>query len=267
MKKLPLRYSSAKTKPSERGETNTVTVKISKEVKYILTVGFEVNYPAAFYNNILNLSVDFGHAFFYVTKRPVLFDNDIVDTFFSFGPAALGEGGKITDEYNGERQGNTKYAISEKTKMFRLRISQAQAEKIKTNSNKFSNKVDSKKILYDTSLNNTCAETERDILSASHVLTPDGHGSVIGTGNIAIDIATYNLAFVNPYMWFKNFYTAYGSPVTWYGQPGPTVAQKGEEKDEQGYKIEIEEPWILLPDQFDPLPENDREIIHGDIRS
>lgn len=64
MKTLSPRHSSGKAKPSKNGEVNTVTVQISREDKYILTVGFEVNYPEAFHNNVLNLSVDFGHAFF-----------------------------------------------------------------------------------------------------------------------------------------------------------------------------------------------------------
>ncbi|MEQ1137017.1 hypothetical protein [Acinetobacter seifertii] len=58
--------------------------------KYIVTIGFEVNYPDAFVerdNGWVSksnertqlLDIDYGHAFFYVTK------NDIVEVFFSFG--------------------------------------------------------------------------------------------------------------------------------------------------------------------------------------
>jgi hypothetical protein len=266
MKTLSPRHSSGKAKPSKNGEVNTVTVQISREDKYILTVGFEVNYPEAFHNNVLNLSVDFGHAFFYVTRRPTLSDYDIVDTFFSFGPAELGESGKITDEYNGERPGNTKYEITEKTKMFRLRISKEQAEKIKMNSTEFTKKVDNKTIFYDTSLNNTCAETARDILSTSRVSTPDGHGSVIGTGNNVVDIAAYSLALVNPYMWFKNFQATWGDPISWYEKTGKIKAQQGEEKDEDGYRIKLYKSWVLSPGDSDLLPEDKRQVIHDDIR-
>ncbi|HCM1915656.1 TPA: hypothetical protein N3A33_001545 [Salmonella enterica subsp. salamae serovar 28:r:e,n,z15] len=266
MKKLPPRHSTGQTTLSDNGEINTVTVQISRGEKYIVTVGFEVNYPEAFHNNILNLSVDYGHAFFYVTRRPALSKVDIVDTFFSFGPLKLGEGGKITDEYNGKRPGNTHYEIEEKTKLFRLRISKKQAENIKTNSTEFAKNIDSEEIFYDASLNDTCAETARDILSASNVLTPDGHGAVIGSGNIFIDMATYNMEMVNPYMWFKNFQSAYGDPILWYGKEGETEAQPGEEKDENGYRIKLSKSWMLSPSDTEPLPEDKRQIIHDDIR-
>ncbi|MBA3112350.1 hypothetical protein CBX57_013365 [Salmonella enterica] len=266
MKQLSLKHSTGQTKPTNNGEDNIVTVKISREGKYILTVGFEVNYPEAFHNDVLNLSIDYGHAFFYVTRRPTVSKVDIVDTFFSFGPLKLGEGGKITDEYNGKRPGNTHYEIEEKTKLFRLRISKEQAEKIKMNSAKFAKNIDSEEIFYDASLNDTCAETARDILSASNVLTPDGHGAVIGSGNIFIDMATYNMEMVNPYMWFKNFQSAYGDPILCYGKEGETEAQPGEEKDENGYRIKLSKSWMLSPGDTEPLPEDKRQIIHDDIR-
>ncbi|EAA9515291.1 hypothetical protein DPD11_12515 [Salmonella enterica subsp. salamae] len=266
VKQLSLKHSTGQTKPSNNGEDNIVTVKISREGKYILTVGFEVNYPEAFHNDVLNLSIDYGHAFFYVTRRPTVSKVDIVDTFFSFGPLKLGEGGKITDEYNGKRPGNTHYAIEEKTKLFRLRISKEQAEKIKMNSAKFAKNIDSEEIFYDASLNDTCAETARDILSASNVLTPDGHGAVIGSGNIFIDMATYNMEMVNPYMWFKNFQSAYGDPILCYGEEGKIEAQPGEEKDENGYKIKLSKSWVLSTGDTDLLAESERQIIHDDIR-
>ncbi|MDE9618603.1 hypothetical protein [Citrobacter portucalensis] len=255
MNTLPPRHSTGKAKLSKNGETNTVTVQISREDKYILTVGFEVNYPEAFHNDVLNLSIDYGHAFFYVSRCPNLSDKEIIDTFFSFGPLTLGENGKITDEYNGKRPANTRYAITEKTKLFRLRISKEQAQKINKNSNAFTEKVTNGEIYYDTSLNDTCAETARDILSASQIPTPDGHGAIIGTGNIITDIVSYSLAMVNPYMWFKNFQSAYGDAIPWYG-----------EKDEEGDNIKLSEPWVLSPGKLNPLPENKRKIIHNDIR-
>ncbi|MDA3134859.1 hypothetical protein EGT71_08545 [Atlantibacter subterranea] len=266
MKELPPRHSTATTKLSKNGGINTVTVQISKEDKYILIVGFEVNHPEAFQNSVLNLSKDFGHAFFYVTRRSAVSGYDIVDTFFSFGPAGIGQGGKVTTAYNGTRPGDTQYLIKEKVKMFRLRISKAQAEKIKENANQFTTDVNNRKIFYNTSLNDTCAETAKDILSSSGVSTPDGHGTVIGTGNIFIDLTIYNLALVNPYMWFKNFQTHYGRAITWYGETGHVKALPDELRDEEGYKIEIIKPWILVPEQFDPLPKDDLNKIHGDVR-
>lgn len=266
MKTLPTQYSKGKTKPSQNGKINTVTIQISREEKYILAIGFEVNYPDAFHNNILNLSVDYGHAFFYVIKRPAISENDIVETFFSFGPLKLGESGKITDEYNGERPGNTQYAITEKTKIFRLRISNIQAEKIKENSAEFTTKVESGTVFYDTSLNNTCAETARDILSSSFVNTPDGHGQIIGTGNIAADMVGYSFPMVNPYMWFRNFHSRYGEPILCYGKAGKEKAEPGEEKDEEGYRIKLSQSWILSPGDTDLLSESQRQIIHDDIR-
>lgn len=245
MEKLPERSSTATTRLSKQNEVNVVKVTISRECKYILTIGFETNHPEAFYNETLNLSVDFGHVFFYITKREPLSSFDIVDTFFSFGPLGYGESGKITNEYNGERPGDTTYLIKEVSQMFRLRISKKQAEKIKAKSAQFTHEVDTKKVFYNASTNDTCAETARDILSSSGVPTPDGHGAVVGTGNLLADMITYNLSMVNPYMWFKNFCVLYGSPIFYYGVSGP---------------------WLLVPDQFDPLPETDIQKIHGDVR-
>lgn len=266
MEKLPERSSTAVTLLSKQNKVNVVAVKISRESKYILTVGFETNYPDAFYNNTLNLSVDFGHVFFYVTRREALSSFDIVDTFFSFGPAGYGENGKIINEYNSKRPGDTAFLIKEVSQMFRLRISKEQGEKIKAKTSQFTYAVDTQQIFYNASTNDTCAETARDILSSCGVPTPDGHSAVIGTGNLLADIITYNLAMVNPYMWFKNFCALYGSPIFYYGDSSPVKAQNGERGNEDGYKIDISKFWLLVPNQFDPLPELDKQKIHGDVR-
>lgn len=57
------------------GDINITNVQITRKT-YILTVGFEVNHADAFVDGIQDLSIDYGHAFFYITK------NDIVTVFF-----------------------------------------------------------------------------------------------------------------------------------------------------------------------------------------
>jgi hypothetical protein len=60
---------------------------------YYLVVGFEVNFPKAFVNQVHDLHVDYGHAFFYLVK------NSKIEKSFSFGltsPAKLDGSTKVS---------------------------------------------------------------------------------------------------------------------------------------------------------------------------
>ncbi|OOX78466.1 hypothetical protein [Snodgrassella alvi] len=50
--------------PPSQGGVNVQPVNITRPPKYIVTIGFEVNYPNAFVNGVQDLSVDYSHAFF-----------------------------------------------------------------------------------------------------------------------------------------------------------------------------------------------------------
>lgn len=226
------------TPPSQRG-VNVLPVNITRPPKYVVTVGFEVNYPNAFVNGVQDLSVDYGHAFFYITR------DDVVTVFFSFGPRGLGQGGKVTNEYNGKRPGNTSYAIGEIAELYRLTITEKQANNVKTAADKFTQKVNAGKEFYDASLNDTCAETARDILAEGGVSTPNGSGPVKGGG---ADWITTHGSFVNPYKWNFDFLREYGPGITYFGPGGIRNLNFI-----NGRKVAVDPEWILVPGDIDPL--------------
>lgn len=183
------KIGSSKTSPT----TDTKRKEVVVENTYGVTIGFEVNKPHAFIDDIQNLDIDYGHAFFYLTE------NDKVTNFFSFGPDGPGVEGKITDEYSGERPGTAEYKISEAVKLFRLKLSKGQAESIHIETEKVKGEIKSGKQKYTAYLNDTCAETARDILKKTIRKIPDGSGEVIMGGK-----SSY-FSVVNPYMWHRNF--------------------------------------------------------------
>ncbi len=127
----------------------------------------------------------------------------------------MGQGGKVTNEYNGKRPGNTSYAIGEIAELYRLTITEKQANNVKTAADKFTQKVNAGKEFYDASLNDTCAETARDILSEGGVSTPNGSGPVKGGG---ADWITTHGSFVNPYKWNFDFLRNMGLVLLTLGQ-------------------------------------------------
>ncbi len=236
----------------------TVNQQISNP-KYVVTVGFEVNYPSAFVNDVQNLGEedpietdpskphyrdridiigDYGHAFFYVTK-----DDEVTD-FFSFGPG----GGHIADSKGGRgRLGDTAYTIGEISQFFRLLISEEQADKIKAEMAKFQAKVDSQEILFNPAKNDTCAATARAILKAAGVNTPKGKGHITGTGSGLANTVAGIFNFTNPYMWHKNFVAKYGAGIPYYG-PAGNLADDG-----YGNMVEVRPSWYLTSGDDDPL--------------
>jgi len=232
-----------------REDINITNVQIRRKT-YILTVGFEVNHPSAFINGIQDLSVDYGHAFFYITK------NNEVDIFFSFGPKGLAVPGKITDEYSGARPGSTNYSITEVTRLFRLKISEEIAINVKDNADAFTAKVNAGTEHYYAFMNDTCAETARDILSAGGVSTPPGSGPIKGVGS---DEITTMGSFVNPYSWYFDFLKKYeNTGIICYGTDGAgNVAND---------LITLYNSWVLYPGDNDVLLSTGLEtIIHGDL--
>jgi len=230
-------------------DINITNVQIKRK-KYILTVGFEVNYPKAFTDGIQDLSIDYGHAFFYVTK------NDKVEIFFSFGPKGLAVPGKYTDEYSGERPGNTNYSITEITRLFRLIISEEMAIKVKKNSDMFTAKVNAGTEYFYAFMNDTCAETARDILSKSGISTPPGSGPVKGVDH---DRITTRGSFVNPYKWHFDFSEQYGDTgIICYGTGGSDNIDDA--------FITLHSPWLLYPGDDDVLLSTGNEgMIHDDL--
>lgn len=230
----------------------TVNQQISNP-KYIVTIGFEVNHIAtAFINDTQDLSVDYGHAFFYITK------DDLVTVFFSFGPNGAAVPGKITDEYNGPRPGNTSYAVTEISKLFRLEINETQADNVLKAATDFTSKVAAGTEKYNASNNDTCAETARDILKEGGVKTPSGSGHITGIG---LDFITKTFTFVNPYMWHKNCLAEYGAEITYYGPRGMAGI------DADGYTI-ASGGWTVAAGSNDPLfGSPDITTIHADVQS
>lgn len=240
------RISSGNTAtPPSQGGVNIQPVNITRPPKYILTVGFEVNYPNAYVNRTQDLSVDYGHAFFYITK------DDVVTVFFSFGPNGAATPGKFTDEYTGRRPGNTSYGIGEITELYRFTITEKQAKDVKTAADAFTAKVNAGKEFYTASMNDTCAETARDILAEGGVSTPNGSGPVKGGG---VDWVTTHGSFVNPYRWNEDFLKEYGPGITYLGPRGAAGLQRI--PPGTGRNIFIRPKWILSDGDIDPLISN-----------
>lgn len=242
--------SSAELSGAENPDDLNITNVRIKRKKYILTVGFEVNHPGAFVDGVQDLSVDYGHAFFYITR------NNEVEVFFSFGPKGLAAPGKITDEYSGPRPGDTNYRITEITRLFRLRISEEMAVKVKTVADIFTDKVNAGTEHYYAFMNDTCAETARDILSEGGISTPSGSGPIKGVGSDGI---TTMGSFVNPYKWHFDFSKKYGTVgILCYGTGGVG----GVDSD----LITLSNSWVLSPGENDVLLlTGQTEIIHGDL--
>ncbi len=229
-------------------DVNVTNVQITRKI-YVLTVGFEVNYPNAFVSGVQDLSVDYGHAFFYITQ------NDKVTVFFSFGPNGMAPPGKITNEYTGPRPGTTSYAIGETIRLFRLKITEEMAVNVKSEAKCFTEKVNAGKEHYHAFMNDTCAETARDILSAGGVATPSGSGPVKGIG---INALTSNASFVNPYKWYSDFTKEYSTKgIVCYGPGG--------RRNVTSDLIHLKNDWILSPGDDDVLLSTQQVIIHGEV--
>ncbi|NUF79338.1 hypothetical protein GY065_10540 [Snodgrassella sp. ESL0323] len=174
----------------------------------------------------------------------------------------MGQGGKVTNEYNGKRPGNTSYAIGEIAELYRLTITEKQANNVKTAADKFTQKVNAGKEFYDASLNDTCAETARDILSEGGVSTPNGSGPVKGGG---ADWITTHGSFVNPYKWNFDFLREYGPGITYFGPRGISALQSSSPR---GRRILVRPKWVLVPGNMDPLiATSQTNIVQGSLQT
>lgn len=197
-----------------------------KEVElddYYVVVGFEVNHPDAFKDKIHDLGIDYGHAFFYIVK------NKKVSKLFSFGPGGRGKvgwldkgnqlvpngydrGAAIKDGYQNSRPGDADYAITETVKAFKVPLSQKQGIDLEAETDAVRKKIRDGKQRYTAYINDTCAETARDILTDANVSTPEGAGKIKHSG-----IAPFSVAYaVNPYMWHHNFKESGAAEATFF---------------------------------------------------
>ncbi len=180
-----------------------------KKKPYVV-IGFEVNQPGAFTQDkalfmkhwVHHLNVDYGHGFFYVVD-----EHGKVVRFFSFGPAGPGKIGwfnsgdpkaaPIKDGSSSSRPGTPDYPISEATRLFRIMLTKDKYEKLIRETDKERARIISGKHKYTAWVNDTCAESARDVLSAAGIATPSGAGF--------ISAPPVKIYAVTPYKWHYNF--------------------------------------------------------------
>lgn len=253
------------------GNTHNNQTDIKKPIttiilnEYIVTVGFEVNYSDAFIlqdNGWITksnertqiLDVDYGHAFFYVTK------NNIVQVFFSFGPSGSGKvgwfnrGGRISrnawntgavvkDGYASSRPGIPDYPISEKVVLYRMLVTEKIAKKIIDETNEVRTKIINGDQKYTAWLNDTCAETAYDILGKYISNLPKGSGAVKQQGAPVLKV-------INPYMWHYNFtQSKFAKNEIIY----PSSDKKSGKAILASNGFLLEKTWALSPKEEDPL--------------
>ncbi|WP_263772917.1 hypothetical protein [Propionivibrio soli] len=220
--------SAGENTPKWKKAGDSVTSPLENETRkevfvqsnYGLTIGFEVNYPEYFKDDIQQIGGpgypppndgDYGHAFFYLTK------NGVVTCFFSFGPAGGGEEKRVSVPFTDiqtkdlnpipmharARPGDASYRISEPVTAFRLRLTQAQEESIRKEAERVRKKIESGEQKYTAWINDTCAETARDIIKKTLPDIPDGSGQIRVNGTLS------RVHLVNPYMWHKNMNEKY----------------------------------------------------------
>lgn len=238
---------------SRSNPQNNQTVRISDQI--YLIIGFEVNVSSA-YNvrtNTQNLDIDnggdYGHAFFFTIK------NGRVVTFFSFGPRGgaspyLIESLVGIDEHTGRRPATTSYAITEIATLFKFKISQAQLDRIKYRADLTKKGVMRGLVKYTVYVNDTCAETARDILKNAGISTPYGGGRVVTPSRFANNITT-SVDMVNPYSWHYHIKTKYGEGYRYTN--GYSLLN--------GYRLPESKHWTLEEEQ--PVPSN----MASDIRA
>ena len=191
---------------------------------------------------------DYGHAFFYTTK------NEVVESFFSFGPADDGkqkqklfnseQNKAYADGYANSRPSTGNFKVSEVASIFRFEITASEFNKITSVTNKVLKKIENGKS-YRALTNDTCAEEAEDILDDVIKSLPDGKGYVENNGIV------FPFKVVNPYMWAKQFYDKYKVAYIY-----PEYPEKGKGKEmfdldgEEPYSVE---PWLILKGEKDPL--------------
>jgi len=169
-------YTTGQMKSTNGDNVNIVEQKISS---FVLVIGFEVNNKVAYdkASNTQDLSVDDGHAFFYISYKKLIY------SCFSFGPAdAMDKNhmtlmGRVVGMFYPpatDRPATLNFAIDERTQLFRFDISKAQAEAIKEQVDKFQAEIVAHEQYYSVYKNDTCAAMARKVLLDAHIKTPDG---------------------------------------------------------------------------------------------
>ncbi|MGU4293662.1 hypothetical protein [Escherichia coli] len=252
-------------KQNDSGEPNEKSVKITKPDRYVLSIGFEVNIERAFQNDTLDLAIDFGHAFLYVTK------NNLVTDFFSFGPTkVIAPEGEKSDSIK-KRVGMVNFPIKETSKIFRFTITKKQVEKIHSKIKSFSNKVDNKEEYFDVVTNNTCAKVSQLLLEQAGISTPESSSHVKSSKEEDYNWLTETFNFANPYKWYNSFLKQFEHPI---GCLGPDGSDALDDTQPAKYYHILRDSWILIPNQSDdPLIANGMVLkdgsgkIHGTAKS
>lgn len=217
---------SSQTSPVENKQRAQVALD-----RYYVVVGFEVNKPEAFVDDVHDLAVDYGHAFIYLVK------NVTITNFFSFGPNGPGKigwfnKGKVMtskkDGYQNARPGTANYFIKEDVKAFKLSVTTQQAIDVHKEIDKLRLEIYNGSLEYSAIMNDTCAETAKEILDEAGVQTPSGSGWVKHSKMASVPI----VYAVNPYSWHKNFKKAH---------------------PEMNFKRERNREWIPLVGEDDPI--------------
>ena len=190
----------------ERSTTSPRENTERKEVKldsYYVVIGFEVNNEEAFVDNIHDLAKDYGHAFYYLVK------NDEIAKVVSFGPGGAGKTGWfnsqrptfIKDGYFNSRPGDPDYHVTENVSAFKISLTVKQGLALERVTDSFRADVKAGKERYTAYLNDTCAETARDLLDEAGIDTPSGSGKIKNSA-----VLSFSLVYaVNPYRWHANF--------------------------------------------------------------
>jgi len=169
-------YTTGQMKSTNGDNVNIVEQKISS---FVLVIGFEVNNKVAYdkASNTQDLSVDDGHAFFYISYKKLIY------SCFSFGPmdemdknhmTIMGRVVGLFYPPATDRPATLKFPISKESKLFRFDISKAQAKAITEQIDKFQAQVTAHEQYYSVYKNDTCAAMARKVLLDAHIKTPEG---------------------------------------------------------------------------------------------
>jgi hypothetical protein len=175
---------------------------------YYVVVGFEVNKASAFIDEVHDLAIDYGHAFVYLVK------NKTIKNSFSFGPGGLGKigwfnKGKVMtskkDGFQNARPATADYGITEIVKAFKILVSIKQATSLEKEIEQLRREIYTGALQYSALMNDTCAETAKELLDDAGVQTPSGSGPIKHS-----KMANFPFVYaVNPYKWHKNFKASY----------------------------------------------------------
>jgi hypothetical protein len=217
---------SSVTSPAD----NKVRAHVSLDSHYVV-VGFEANNSQAFLNDMHDLALDYGHAFFYLVR------NTTIRSSFSFGPAGIGKlgwfnkGKVMTSKKNGSqnaRPATADYGITETVRAFKIPVTKKQAEMLEEEVKKIRVAIYLGNTEYSALMNDTCAETAKEVLDDAGIETPNGSGWVKHSGKLNLPVAYA----VNPYKWHKNFKSKFAEMI---------------------FKPKLEYEWIPVVGDDDPI--------------